>query len=88
MCQDRIKIAHTLTILSMNMKLLVNIYLISLVLMAPGCIDGGTDAPDVTGNDAPTDPAMDHRQQMRNFVINISTYSKQKNPDFMIIPQN
>ena len=30
----------------------------------------------------------DFRQDMRDFVQNISFYSKEKNPDFIIIPQN
>jgi cysteinyl-tRNA synthetase len=30
----------------------------------------------------------DYREEMRNLVIGISTYAKDVNPDFVIIPQN
>jgi cysteinyl-tRNA synthetase len=33
-------------------------------------------------------PDLDFRQEMRNFVIGISEYSKLNNPNFLIIPQN
>ncbi|NPA54733.1 MAG: hypothetical protein GXO21_08745 [Aquificae bacterium] len=35
-----------------------------------------------------TDSTIDYRQEMRNFIISISTYAKQVNPNFIIIPQN
>ena len=31
---------------------------------------------------------MDYRQEMRDFVIEISTFSKSQNPNFIVIPQN
>lgn len=31
---------------------------------------------------------MDYRQEMRNFVKEISSYSKSQNPNFIVIPQN
>ncbi len=31
---------------------------------------------------------LDYKQEMRNFVQEISNYAKEKNPDFIIIPQN
>ncbi len=35
-----------------------------------------------------TDLEMDYRQEMRDFVSDISTYAKDKHPSFIIIPQN
>ncbi|WP_342304532.1 endo alpha-1,4 polygalactosaminidase [Methanolobus sp. ZRKC5] len=81
---------------------MASIILISIVILTSGCLDNGTDTPEsiededlseITEPDAPRNneksaSKMDYRQQMRNFVIGISTYSKQKNPDFIIIPQN
>ena len=32
--------------------------------------------------------SIDYRQEMRNFVIDISEYAKNKNPNFIVIPQN
>ena len=39
-------------------------------------------------DDNPLPENMDYKQEMRNFVQNISTYAKGINPDFVIIPQN
>ncbi len=67
----------------MDLKLLAAIFLVTLILLPSGCLDTKSDAPiDSSVSD------QDYRQQMRDFVIGISTYSKQKNPDFIIIPQN
>ncbi len=35
-----------------------------------------------------TDPLMDYKQEMREFVMSISQYSKSLHPGFIIIPQN
>ena len=35
-----------------------------------------------------TDIEMDYRQEMRDFVSDISIYAKDKHPNFIIIPQN
>lgn len=37
---------------------------------------------------AATPAVIDYREEMRNFVINISRYAKARNPQFAIIPQN
>ena len=39
-------------------------------------------------DDAATNTAIETKQQMRDFVIGISTYAKAINPNFYIIPQN
>jgi cysteinyl-tRNA synthetase, unknown class len=31
---------------------------------------------------------INYRQEMRNFIINLSKYAKEKDPEFLIIPQN
>ena len=86
----------------MNLRFLFCILSVVLTVLASGCLDSGTDAPESTDNgnlseiigldayDATSNATLDpeYRQQMRNFVIGISDYSKQKNPDFIIIPQN
>lgn len=87
----------------MNFRPLLCVLLIVFILLPSGCLDNGNDVPDSTDNgnsselsDSDASGAvssnitddMDYRQQMRNFVIGISNYSKQKNPDFIIIPQN
>lgn len=86
----------------MNLKSLLIIFAITFILLTSGCLNNGTDAPENIENDeisAITNAGtfddgkgsvteIDYRQQMRNFVIGISTYSKQKDPDFIIIPQN
>jgi cysteinyl-tRNA synthetase len=77
-------------------------FLITLILLVSGCSDNSTDMPDtietselsnVTNTNSPNTAdkptsEINYRQQMRDFVIGISIYSKQKNPDFIIIPQN
>ncbi|WP_319506837.1 endo alpha-1,4 polygalactosaminidase [uncultured Methanolobus sp.] len=86
----------------MGLKSLVIVFLIVFMLLTSGCLDNEPDAPENHENNAFSeviesgsrdvteehDPDMDYRQQMRDFVIGITTYSKQKNPDFIIIPQN
>ncbi|WP_164997832.1 endo alpha-1,4 polygalactosaminidase [Methanolobus psychrotolerans] len=86
----------------MDLKLLAIIFLITLIVLTSGCSGNGTNIPespktndlseitesDASGTTEPFTSVSDYRQQMRDFVIGISTYSKQKNPDFMIIPQN
>ncbi|MEC7755464.1 endo alpha-1,4 polygalactosaminidase [Roseivirga sp. UBA1976] len=41
-----------------------------------------------SGAARPTSDHTDYRQEMRNFVRNLSVYAKQQNADFLIIPQN
>ncbi|WMW25700.1 endo alpha-1,4 polygalactosaminidase [Methanolobus sediminis] len=86
----------------MNLKSLGIIIFVTFILLTSGCSDNSTDTPDtiensgiseVSNTDSPdavdnSTPEIDYRQQMRDFVTGISTYSKQKNPDFIIIPQN
>lgn len=67
----------------MNLKLLTVIFLVTFILLPSGCMDNEPDSP---MNSSVSE--IDYRQQMRNFVIDISDYSKKKNPDFIIIPQN
>ncbi len=43
---------------------------------------------DKTNDEIDKNPRIDYRQEMRNFVQKISTYSKQINPAFVVIPQN
>jgi len=56
-----------------NMKKIIFL-LIILILFIPCCKDENSD--------------IDFKQEMRDFVIGISEYSKINNPDFFIIPQN
>ncbi len=49
------------------------------MLILSGCMGGSG------GNQ---DPAIDYKQQMRDFVQGISRYAKSENPVFCIIPQN
>ncbi|SDF34822.1 cysteinyl-tRNA synthetase, unknown class [Methanolobus vulcani] len=86
----------------MNQKSLQIIIFLTLILLTSGCSDNSTDTPDTIKNPDISEASntdsldtaeestsvMDYRQQMRDFVIGISTYSKQKNPVFIIIPQN
>ena len=86
----------------MNHRHLLILFLITLLLLTSGCSDNSADTPDTietpdisespnTNSPNTVDESsseMDYRQQMRDFVIGISTYSKQKSPDFIIIPQN
>jgi cysteinyl-tRNA synthetase len=41
-----------------------------------------------TKDDNPVSGPVDYRQEMRNFVINIGSYARSLNHDFIIIPQN
>ncbi|MDI3486308.1 MAG: hypothetical protein PWQ50_1528 [Methanolobus sp.] len=86
----------------MNHRHLFILFLTTLILLTSGCSDNSTDTPDTIETPEASEPInsnspntvdestseIDYRQQMRDFVIGISTYSKQKNPDFIIIPQN
>jgi cysteinyl-tRNA synthetase len=77
-------------------------FFVTLMLLTSGCVNNENDVSESNDNDSPLEITesdasynttnftsdVDYRQQMRNFVIGISTYSKQKNPDFIIIPQN
>ena len=39
-------------------------------------------------NDEPAYTEVDFKEEMRNFVIGISQYAKDQNPNFLVIPQN
>jgi cysteinyl-tRNA synthetase len=54
--------------------------MILLTLISAGCIEDGDEEG--------YSPSRDYRQDMRNLVININQYSKNTEPDFLIIPQN
>ncbi|SFM92565.1 endo alpha-1,4 polygalactosaminidase [Methanolobus profundi] len=85
----------------MTSRFLLCTLLITLLLTS-GCLENEADTPyniendnvskitdsDVPDNNDKSVSETDYRQQMRDFVIDISTYSKQKDPDFIIIPQN
>ncbi|MEA1985157.1 MAG: endo alpha-1,4 polygalactosaminidase [Euryarchaeota archaeon] len=70
------------------MKILFVMVIIMVMATVPimGCIDRDTGTDIDTDTITSTD--MDHRQLMRDLVRHISVYSKQVNPDFMVIPQN
>lgn len=51
------------------------------ILLIASCSEGGGDGANPYGD-------VDFRQEMRNFVIRISTEAKAVDPDFLIIPQN
>jgi cysteinyl-tRNA synthetase len=86
----------------MNHRHLFILFLTTLILLTSGCSDNSTDTPDTIETPEASEPInsnssntadessseINYRQQMRDFVVSISTYSKQKNPDFIIIPQN
>jgi len=55
-----------------------------LLLMPTGCLDNSGEQDD--GDDIPS-PA-DHREAMRELVINLSGWAKAREPGFAIIPQN
>lgn len=61
----------------MKFKPLIFITLV-ITLLSLSC-NKDTDNPDNN---------VDFRQEMRNFVISISQYSRSINPDFLIVPQN
>lgn len=55
-----------------------NIFILVIIIIFLSC----------NKNDNPLPEGLDFRQEMRNFVIDLSTYSKNINSDFIIIPQN
>ena len=63
----------------MTSKMFISILIISFIMMC-GCTDDG--------NDDGTSDTRDHRQDMRDLVINISRYAKTIDEDFIVIPQN
>jgi len=64
----------------MHRKILATLIIVAILFIS-GCIDDI-----ITNSDSSTE--SDYRQDMRDFVQDISTYAKGKNPDFIIIPQN
>jgi cysteinyl-tRNA synthetase len=62
-------------------KLLIITYLLSTIIIISGC--------DENGNDQEQDlPEINYRQEMREFVEGISTYTKGIQTSFVVIPQN
>ncbi|WP_457643387.1 endo alpha-1,4 polygalactosaminidase [Persephonella sp.] len=57
------------------MKHLIAVFITALFLS--GCISSSGDGD-----------SIDYRQEMREFVIGISSYAKSINPEFVVIPQN
>ncbi|MEZ5335403.1 MAG: endo alpha-1,4 polygalactosaminidase [Methanolobus sp.] len=86
----------------MNIRLLFCTFFITFILLTSGCVDNENDVSESNGNESllkiseqdssesvsNVTSDIDYRQRMRNFVIGISAYSKQKDPDFIVIPQN
>ncbi|MBU0504615.1 endo alpha-1,4 polygalactosaminidase [bacterium] len=62
----------------------VFLYIILLVFFLSSCGGSGTTA----SPDPDPDPETDYRQYMRDFVQDISSYAKNIDTDFIIIPQN
>lgn len=60
-------------------KMFISILIISFIMMC-GCTNDG-------GNKGISDP-RDHRQEMRDLVIDLSGYAKTIDKDFIVIPQN
>ena len=58
------------------------LFYISIFLLILSC--GGSSSNAKVDNKS----KVDYRQEMRNFVIGISEYAKNKNPNFIVIPQN
>lgn len=54
--------------------------LLAAVIMIESCSDDEVNRPPV--------PDLDFKQEMREFVIGISSYAKGVNPDFLVLPQN
>lgn len=54
------------------------IFIAFLVIVSVSCSDDDSDSP----------PARDYKQDMRDFVIALSTHAKTFDPDFFTIPQN
>ncbi|MHC1575716.1 MAG: endo alpha-1,4 polygalactosaminidase [Methanosarcinaceae archaeon] len=74
----------------MKITMKITFVIVAIIVMATvpiiGCIDRDM-AMNINTETTPSDD-RDHRQQMRDLVRHISTYSKQVDPDFIIIPQN
>ncbi len=62
---------------------MIKFLLFILIIISFACIGNGSDNND-NGNSEETN----YKQYMRDFVINISSYGKSYNSDFVIIPQN
>jgi len=62
------------------MKYIICILLFEFMIFLSGCGDNGT-GPD-------SGETRDYRQDMREFVRTVSTYSKTLSPGFIVIPQN
>lgn len=56
-------------------------YTLSVLLIVFVATNCNKDEPDIPNN-------IDYRQEMRDFVINMGTYAKSYNSDFIIVPQN
>ncbi|WP_406661008.1 endo alpha-1,4 polygalactosaminidase [Methanolobus sp. ZRKC3] len=81
----------------MSLKQSLSLLFISLFILSCGCfgmndgVPSGVDEAPISQVSAGEEEFIedpDYRQEMRELVIDISTYSKQKNPDFIVIPQN
>jgi len=72
-------IIHRRGKLDMKKLCMMIIVLLLVPAVGMGCLDDGP------GQDP---PPRDYRDDMRNFVQNISVYGKERSPDFVIIPQN
>jgi cysteinyl-tRNA synthetase, unknown class len=67
---------------SSRVHLFFVVFLCMFMLSAVSC-EGLSDSSDTPGGDA-----VNYRGEMRTFVEEISEYAKNKNPGFLIIPQN
>ena len=63
------------------------VLLSTLLLFAANIISCGDNSTD-DGDDFNNDNGTNYKQEMRNFVQNISLYSKNLKPGFVVIPQN
>ncbi|MGQ4914452.1 MAG: endo alpha-1,4 polygalactosaminidase [Candidatus Asgardarchaeia archaeon] len=61
-------------------RIAIILSIISVIALSGFIYYGGLDL-------APSEH-IDYRQEMRNFIQNISAYAKEFNPDFIVIPQN
>jgi len=70
--------------------MLKKLFLITLItLILPSChIDNNSIDPNMVNETTTNEYSLDYREAMRQWVIRISELSKDKNPDFIIIPQN
>ncbi len=59
-------------------KSIITFLSVFCVLFSSGCAKDDSDTPD----------NVDYRQEMRNFVINLGSYAKSHNDNFLVIPQN